>query len=131
MTQHPQRPEGLGAPRYRRPAPGSQGFDRTNPWIFVGTRGGQQRHRARPGSLLAPLDADPATFRWPVEDAFVTVIADGTTKQACMPLITALLRDGACLVLAIGPSKDGEKAGAKPEWMHTGRGHIEAQEIER
>jgi hypothetical protein len=118
--------EGLGAPRYRRPAPGSQGFNRADPWIFIGTRAGLDRSRAKRGSLVAPLDADPATFRWPVEDLAVMLIADGASKDQAMPLIAALLRDGASLIVAIGPSGD-----KLPRWMHTAHGHIQAQEIER
>lgn len=126
MTQHPQRPEGIGAPRYRRPAPGSQGFDRTNPWLFFGTKAGAERHRSRPGSLLIPLDADPATFRWPVEDAFATLIADGLTREQVQPALQALLRDGACMVMVICPSD-----GKLPKWMHVARGHIYAEGVER
>jgi hypothetical protein len=97
--------EGLDSMRYRRPLPGSQQF--AGQWIFVGTPRGMRRHKARAGSLIAPFDADPATFAWPAQGRSIMLISDGAPLDAALKISRCLIRDGADLVLSI--EMDGEK----------------------
>lgn len=87
----------------RRPVPGSVKFDRSNPFVFVGDMLGTKLHRRRPGSLLAPLDADPELWRWPVDGLEVTLVSDVTSRSFANRVVTMLMRDGARLVAACDP----------------------------
>jgi hypothetical protein len=91
--------EGLNSIRYRRPLPGASQFDRANPWCFVGTRAGIMRSRNRRGALVAPVDADPQTFEWPVKGLSVFVVNDAGPEQAGNKIGEAMIRDGAELVV--------------------------------
>lgn len=91
--------EGLHVARHLRPLPGSQRFDTSNPLVLVGTRFGIVRSRARPGALVAPVDADPRTFKWPVQDLHVMVINDGGPEQVGFDVGAAILEQGAKLVV--------------------------------
>lgn len=85
----------------RRPIPGTAVFDRENPYIYVGDVGGMRKHRARPGSLVAPIDADPELFRWPVDGSHVTVVASEDMAVFAARLASVLIRDGAQLVACV------------------------------
>jgi hypothetical protein len=89
-------------PRFdRRPIPGTALFDRSNPFIYVGNANGMRKHRARPGSLVAPIDADPELFKWPVQGLSVLVVADEELKVFAARLAGVLVRDGADLVACV------------------------------
>lgn len=86
--------------------PGYRQFDRTDPRIWVGTREGVRRHRnwkrGRAG-LIAPLDLDPASVRWPVHDLEVVVVyVNDDQAQFAARLAGCLVRDGAGVVLVLG-----------------------------
>ena len=85
----------------RRPIPGSATADRENLFVYVGDLHGVRKHRARQGSLLAPLDADPELFRWPVEGLSVTVVAPPDLRVLAARLASVLIRDGAPLVACV------------------------------
>lgn len=89
----------------RRPIPGGGGLDRENPFIYVGDLPGVRKARARAGSLIAPIDADPELFRWPVEGLSVTVVGEPEMRVFCARLASVLIRDGAELVACV--SEDG------------------------
>lgn len=88
------------APRLR-PFPGARGWNTRNPWIYVGTIAGSQKARVKPGSLIAPLDADPLSFTWPARDLQVTLIGEDAKDKEGMRVVQALIRDGAALVVYI------------------------------
>lgn len=92
-----------GGNRARRAMPGSASFNRRNPWIFVGTLNGVRRARGKPGSLVAPLDLDPASVIWPVTDLeVVVVITTDAQRQFAARLGGCLVRDGARVALVLG-----------------------------
>lgn len=83
--------------------PGSAGFNRRNPWVFVGTLNGVRRSRNKKGSLVAPLDLDPASVVWPVKDLeAVLVLTTDAQAQFAARLAGCLTRDGAAVVLVLG-----------------------------
>jgi hypothetical protein len=88
------------APRLR-PFPGARAWDTSNPWLFLGTIAGAKRARARRGSLVCPLDADPMSFSWPAAGLSIMVVGDDQKIQESMRLTRALLRDGARLVACV------------------------------
>ena len=93
----------------RRPAPDADAFDRANPWIFVGTLDGLRRARARRGSLVAPLDLDPASVVWPVNGlSAVLVLTTDAKADFSARLAGCLVRDGAEVVLVIGTDRGRE-----------------------
>ena len=89
----------------RRQIPGSGAFDRSNPFIYVGDITGARKARSRPGSLLAPIDADPELFKWPVEGLSVLVVATEQMRTFAARLAGVLIKDGAELVACV--SEDG------------------------
>lgn len=88
----------------RRPIPGTAVADRDNLFIYVGDLDGVRKHKSRPGSLLAPIDADPELFRWPVDGASVTVVASQQMRVFAARLASVLIRDGAQLVACLSES---------------------------
>lgn len=88
------------APRLR-PFPGARAWDTTNPWVYLGTMQGVKKARAKRGSLVAPIDADPLAFTWPSRGLQITVIGDDAKDQEGMRVVRALMRDGAALVVYI------------------------------
>lgn len=102
----------------RRPIPGTALFDRANPFIYVGNAEGVRKARARPGSLVAPIDVDPELFKWPVQDAHVLVVASEELATFAARLAGVLLADGAYMVACV--SETG------PLSFH-GREHIEGR----
>jgi hypothetical protein len=92
--------------RDRRAVPGSAVFDRSNPIVYIGTIDGARKHRARPGSLVAPLDIDPELFIWPVADAAgVLLVSDPDTKELATRVASCMLRDGARMVAIVGAER--------------------------
>lgn len=96
--------------RDRRPVPGSRLFDHSGgpAWIICGTRAGCAKHRRvahlPQHYLLAPVDADPGSLRWPVSDAAgITVQTCGAPDEFVLRLIQTLLADGARLVMTLRP----------------------------
>jgi hypothetical protein len=85
----------------RRPIPGAGAFDHGNPHIYLGTAAGVKKHRKRPGSLLAPIDADPELFKWPVSGESVTLVIDDDQRERGRRLASVLVRDGAELVCCV------------------------------
>lgn len=94
------------ARRARRPVPGSMSFDRSNPHIYLGTLAGARKAKARTGSLVAPLDLDPETVSWPVQDLDVLLVSDPDHAVESARLAGALLRDGARMIVVV----DGERS---------------------
>ena len=88
------------APRLRL-FPGARQWDTSNPWLYLGTISGVKRAKLRRGCLIAPLDADPMAFSWPVSGLEVTVIGDATKRAESERLTQALIRDGAKLVACV------------------------------
>lgn len=91
------------APRLR-PFPGARAWDRSNPWVYLGTLAGTKLARARRGALVAPLDADPMSFTWPAHGLEITLIGDDTKRELSLRVARALLRDGAKLVACVLPA---------------------------
>lgn len=89
----------------RRAVPGSAAFDASNPFIYLGTRAGTKKALARAGALIAPIDADPETLRWPVAGLYVLLVtdADDERKRQASTLAGVLIRDGANLVSVVCP----------------------------
>jgi hypothetical protein len=85
------------APRLR-PFPGARSWDRSNPWVFLGTLSNRERIQSRKGALVAPLDADPMSFAWPAEGLEIFLIGDPKKAAETERVAAALLRDGAKLV---------------------------------
>lgn len=89
------------ARRDRRPVPGSSAFDRTNPFVYLGTRAGVRKSRARDGALIAPLDMDPELMQWPVAGLSVLLVADEEHKAMAARVAGVMIRDGATLVSVV------------------------------
>lgn len=97
--------------RDRRPVPGSLAWD-VGPGgglIVLGTRRGMNWAKTKPGCLIAPLDIDPNSVRWPVERVpsdsthgrCLVVLCEQAKAQEASKLAGALLRDGADVVLCL------------------------------
>lgn len=93
---------GAALRRGRRPVPGSAVFDKSNPVIYMGTVKGARKARARPGSLLVPMDIDPELLAWPVQDLDVLLVADSGERKSATPVAAILLRNGARMVAIVG-----------------------------
>lgn len=101
------------AARDRRWVPGSLAFNAISgpATVVCGTRTGAKRYSADPAHyLIAPLDRDPGSMRWPVNGASITVMACGAAEEFTLRLTQALIADGAALVVVI---RDGRAS------MHT------------
>lgn len=88
--------------RNRRPVPGAASFDQSNPFIYLGTIAGVKKARARTGALVAPLDADPELFAWPVQGLWVLLVSEPDCKELAARLAGILLREGAERVIVVG-----------------------------
>lgn len=98
------------AARDRRLTPGSRAFspDEGPAAIICGTRAGCAKHRRLAHLprhyLLAPVDADPGSLRWPVSGApGITVHTCGAPDEFVLRLTQALLADGAEMVMQLRP----------------------------
>jgi hypothetical protein len=75
--------------------------------VICGTRAGISRYRERAARLpahylIAPLDTDPGSMRWPVEGApGVTLVVAGAPGEFVLRLTQALLNDGAQMVMQL------------------------------
>lgn len=75
--------------------------------IICATRTGAARYRERASKLpqhylLAPLDADPGSMRWPVSKApGITLVVAGAPDEFVLRLTQALLGDGAQVVMQL------------------------------
>lgn len=75
--------------------------------MICGTRSGVNKARRinRPEHVLvAPLDADPGSMRWPAGPG-VTVLPMGAPKEFVLRLVQALLSDGCELVVVISEGR--------------------------
>lgn len=95
--------------RDRRNVPGSHAFNARNPFIVIGTRQGLNFAKTKPGVLVAPIDLDPNSLAWPVQDIepdpkfgrIALVIAVGAPREVGSKLAGALIRDGADRVICL------------------------------
>jgi hypothetical protein len=85
-----------------RKVPGFHGFNRADPWICLGTRKGIRFAKTKPGALIAPLDLDPMSVQWPVQDLTLIVVAQEDKATQVQSLLEALARDGAQVVIVLG-----------------------------
>lgn len=54
--------------------------------------------------MLAPVDVDPGSLRWPVQGApGLTVHASGASDEYVLRLVQVLLADGAQMVMTLRP----------------------------
>lgn len=88
----------------RRPVPGAASFDRENGFVYVGSKDGVRKARARRGALLAPIDVDPELLRWPVSGVPVLVVTDDDLATFAARLAGVLVRDGATMVAVVSES---------------------------
>lgn len=87
----------------RRKVPGFHAFNRDDPWIYLGTRALAKMARSKRGSMVAPMDLDPASVWWPVEGIPVVLVIGADDKaQEAARLAGCLTRDGAQVVLCLG-----------------------------
>jgi hypothetical protein len=98
----------------RRPVPGATAFDKTNPFIYLGSAAGVKKARARPGSLIAPIDIDPELLKWPVQGLSVLLVADEEQRISAARLAGILIRDGATLVACVSDAGPLSFHGASP-----------------